>query len=207
MSVLGAIAGHRSIPVWSSLGRDECIRRLEELPDISVSEIGANRFALEKNRSSAFFRLRSAPPPVVHATLSPVQEGTKVVVDGRMSYGQLATVVLFALFFFGLPVVLVATGAQVRGGATSVLLFTFVWSGGIYLASVLGVISRTHDLAQRVASVLSDRVSARWFADPSDRHRLRYWDGQQWSRWVVDGDEPAFEDSMTDRANPGATSH
>jgi hypothetical protein len=198
MSVLGAIAGHRSIAMWSSFGPDECIRRLEDLPDISTSEISANRLTLQRNRSSPYFRLRSGPPPVVYATLVPVRGGAEVAVDGRMSYGQLATVGLFALFFCGMPVVLLAHNSRPRGGVVPVFLFAAAWSAAIYLASLLGAIYRTRDLAQRVAVALSDRVSAGWFADPSGRHRLRYWDGQQWSRWVVDGDKPAFEESTTD---------
>jgi len=25
-----------------------------------------------------------------------------------------------------------------------------------------------------------------WFSDPTGRHRVRYWDGRQWTRWVAD---------------------
>ena len=32
-----------------------------------------------------------------------------------------------------------------------------------------------------------------WFPDPARRYRLRYWDGQQWTGWATDGDQPIFD--------------
>jgi hypothetical protein len=34
---------------------------------------------------------------------------------------------------------------------------------------------------------------AAWFPDPSARYRLRYWDGQQWTAWVVDAGNPFLD--------------
>jgi hypothetical protein len=34
-----------------------------------------------------------------------------------------------------------------------------------------------------------------WSADPTGRHRVRYWDGEIWTRWVADGDT-ATEDEI-----------
>jgi hypothetical protein len=36
-------------------------------------------------------------------------------------------------------------------------------------------------------------AGAGWFADPSRRHRVRYWDGDRWSQWVADGEQPVLE--------------
>ena len=32
-----------------------------------------------------------------------------------------------------------------------------------------------------------------WFPDPARRHRLRYWDGQEWTAWTSDGDQPILD--------------
>jgi len=32
-----------------------------------------------------------------------------------------------------------------------------------------------------------------WFPDPARRHRLRYWDGHEWTAWASDGDQPILD--------------
>jgi hypothetical protein len=34
-----------------------------------------------------------------------------------------------------------------------------------------------------------------WFPDPNGQHRLRYWDGVQWTKWVADDRDPFDEAS------------
>ena len=36
-------------------------------------------------------------------------------------------------------------------------------------------------------------VPSGWYPDPRRRHRLRYWDGQQWTAWTADGDQPILD--------------
>jgi hypothetical protein len=39
------------------------------------------------------------------------------------------------------------------------------------------------------------RAPAGWFDDPGGNHRVRYWDGAQWTRWVADGVD-SFQDPV-----------
>jgi hypothetical protein len=36
-------------------------------------------------------------------------------------------------------------------------------------------------------------MPAGWYQDERFRHRLRYWDGRQWTSWVADGHEAFLE--------------
>jgi hypothetical protein len=62
---------------------------------------------------------------------------------------------------------------------------------GVVLAVVIAVRQRRGG-EQRPAPAATARpwaqptVSAGWFPDPSRRHELRFWDGQRWSKHVVD---------------------
>ena len=40
------------------------------------------------------------------------------------------------------------------------------------------------------------QMDAQWHADPTGRHRLRWWDGRAWSDYVADGGVPTAIDPV-----------
>lgn len=90
----------------------------------------------------------------------------------------------------GQPQVAIGTSIGPAIGRTVVLTVPAVlvlFSGGAALAVVVAV-RRSKALRQRPATTswTPSAVPAGWFADPSRRHELRYWDGQRWTERVAD---------------------
>lgn len=42
-----------------------------------------------------------------------------------------------------------------------------------------------------------------WHPDPSGRHRLRWWDGDQWTAWVADGGQPTIDPPVATGGDDG----
>jgi len=40
---------------------------------------------------------------------------------------------------------------------------------------------------------MASAVAAGWYPDPTRRHQVRYWDGQQWTAWTADGAQPFLD--------------
>jgi hypothetical protein len=79
------------------------------------------------------------------------------------------------------------TPTIVRALRLTIPAFLVLFFGGAALAVVVAV--RRHQAPgprPAPATWAHEAVAAGWFADPSGRHELRYWDGQRWTEQVSD---------------------
>jgi hypothetical protein len=160
MSALAVIVGHRTIRLWTALDASECSRRLAGNPDLpfTTSEIAPGKFSVVKKIPRAWRHARRQEPPIVHAELVLAERGTSVVVEGRMSYRQLAGVVFISLFLCvavgGVLIVPSIQNGRPLSDLTPVFVFLLGFVALNYVSSLLGAISGTRRLAQHLAAVL-----------------------------------------------------
>jgi Protein of unknown function (DUF2510) len=100
-------------------------------------------------------------------------DGEPQAIQGSVAVGSSTTPAIFHVLFPMLPLVFI------------------LFVGGAVLAVVVAVRrsgARRALLAPAVqtGTWVQGAVAAGWFADPSRRHELRYWDGQQWTEQVSD---------------------
>jgi hypothetical protein len=162
MRALDVIVGRRTIPLWTQLDPDDCRRRLAGDPDLpfTASEVAPGEFSVAKivSRAARHSRHRQFPP-VVHAELIPAERGTSVIVEGRMSYAQLAKVVFTTLFLCagigGVFIIPAIENGRPLGDLTPVFAFLVVMVVLYYLSSLIGALTRTRDLAQHLEVALT----------------------------------------------------
>jgi hypothetical protein len=160
MSGLDAIVGRRTIRQWTPLDLGECRRRLVEVPDLpfTTSYVASGKLSVQKVIPPAWRHLRRQSPPVVYAELNPAERGTWILVEGRMSYGQLASVAFLTLFFCvalgRLFVVPAVENGQSLNDVAPFFIFVVGFSALSYLSSLLGAMKGTRELAARIATVL-----------------------------------------------------
>jgi hypothetical protein len=97
----------------------------------------------------------------------------------------------------------VAVGRSIAGGVVRTVLPALVGSvilffGGAALAVVVAIRRRRAGRLLHASSTTGGAAargagSDGWFADPSRRHELRYWDGERWTEQVSDGGTRAID--------------
>jgi len=64
-----------------------------------------------------------------------------------------------------------------------------------------GIVANATSKPPRVIAPVGATVAAQWFADPSGRYTLRYWDGELWTGHVTRGDETLWDPLQASDAN------
>jgi Protein of unknown function (DUF2510) len=95
-----------------------------------------------------------------------------------------------------------AVGRSIAGGVVRTILLPLVGAGILFLGgtalAVIVAIRRNRARRRYASSTMpggrvSDAGSEGWFADPSKRHELRYWDGHRWTEHVSDRGTQAID--------------